>query len=183
MSKKIVILSSSCRKAGNSNSLCGEFARGAQDAGHEVKTFRLPELTINGCLGCRACQANGGSCVQKDDMTEIYAALRQADVWVFATPVFFYNVTAQLKAAMDRCFALFGAAKYDKNAYFIYSATDNGPNVMESMAGMEDTFRRFIACFPDIQVTGILRGVGAAEIGDVQKLPVFQQAYEMGKSV
>lgn len=179
MSKKIVILSASCRKMGNSNSLCGEFARGAQEAGHEVKTFRLPELTINGCLGCCACQANGGSCVQKDDMTQLYAALREADAWVLATPVYFYSVASRLKAAMDRCFALFGG-KYEKKAYFIYSATDTNS---ASMTSMVTSFRQFVACFSGIEEGGVLEGVGAADIGDVQKLPVFQEAYEMGKSV
>lgn len=115
MSKKIAIITSSCRPKGNSNSLAEEFARGAQEAGHTVTITSLPRTTINGCLGCLGCQRNGGTCVQNDDMTPIYKDLREADVWVFATPVYFYNLASRLKTVMDRCFALFGG-QYEKKS-------------------------------------------------------------------
>ena len=72
MSKKILILEGSPRKNGNTDLMAQEFAVGATEAGHKVEKIYIKDKTIKGCLGCGACQRNGGSCVQKDDMTEIY---------------------------------------------------------------------------------------------------------------
>ncbi|MDR2765766.1 MAG: flavodoxin family protein, partial [Tannerella sp.] len=91
MSKKILALSASARKNGNSSTLCNEFLRGAKEAGHETEKIFICDKKINGCLGCLACQENGGECIRKDDMTEIYEKLLAADAVVYASPVYFYS--------------------------------------------------------------------------------------------
>lgn len=85
MSKKILILEGSPRKNGNTDLMAQEFAVGATEAGHKVEKIYIKDKTIKGCLGCGACQRNGGSCVQKDDMTEIYEKIAAADAVVFAS--------------------------------------------------------------------------------------------------
>ena len=103
VSKKVLILSASPRKGGNSDLLCDQFAKGAEEAGHQVEKVCLRDRKINGCLGCGACQRNGGTCVQKDDMEKIYAAIERADVIVESFPLYFYGLPGTLKTMTDRC--------------------------------------------------------------------------------
>ena len=107
MSKKVLILSSSPRKGGNSEALASIFAKGAQEAGNQVETVYLRENQYGFCKGCLACQKLG-HCVIKDDAVEIAAKMHDADVLVFATPVYYYSVSGQLKTMLDRANPLFG---------------------------------------------------------------------------
>ena len=96
MSKKVLVLSASPRKGGNSDLLCDQFMRGAKEAGNQVEKIFLRDKRINYCIGCGACQGNGGKCVQKDDMAEVLDKMIAADVIVMATPVYFYTMNAQM---------------------------------------------------------------------------------------
>ena len=108
MSKKVLIVSSSPRKNGNSETLADAFANGAREAGHSVETVRLREKQIGFCKGCLAC-LKLGHCVIQDDAVEIAAKMHGADVLVFATPVYYYSVCGQLKTMLDRANPLFGS--------------------------------------------------------------------------
>lgn len=107
MGKKIVILNGSPRKRGNTSELVKAFTEGAESAGNEVVTFHLDSMEIHGCKGCfgghssRECP-----CVQKDDMAQIYPAVRDADIVVLASPLYYWNMSGQLRTAVDRLFAL-----------------------------------------------------------------------------
>ncbi len=101
MSKKVLILSGSPRKGGNSDLLCDEFMRGAIDVGNTVAKVRVAEKKIAPCLGCYYCAKNGGKCVQPDDMAELLQKMIDADVLVLASPVYFYSICAQLKAVAE----------------------------------------------------------------------------------
>ena len=105
MSKKVLILSSSPRKGGNSDILCDEFARGAQEAGNEVEKIRVASKKIHPCSACYYCRDHGGACVHKDDMAEVLQKMIDSDVLVLASPVYFYSIDAQLKAVIDRTVA------------------------------------------------------------------------------
>ena len=105
MSKKVLILSGSPRKDGNSDILCSEFARGARESGCEVETVRVAAKKIAPCSGCYYCRAHGGECAHKDDMAEVLQRMIDADVIVMASPVYFYSIDAQLKAVVDRTVA------------------------------------------------------------------------------
>ena len=106
MSVNIVVLSGSPRKNGNTDKLAAAFKEGAESAGKTVTLFRVADMNISGCLGCEYCFVNEGECVHKDDMQQILAALRTADVLVWASPVYYFSVSAQLKTAIDRTYAL-----------------------------------------------------------------------------
>lgn len=107
MSKKIVILNGSPRKGGNTACLCEVFTQGAEASGHTVLRFDLQQMNIHGCLGClKGGKDLASPCVQKDDMDKIYPAYKEADIVVLASPMYFWSVTSQLKAAFDRLFAV-----------------------------------------------------------------------------
>ena len=99
--KNILVISASPRKGGNSDVLCDEFIKGAQQAGHKTEKIFLRNFKVNYCTGCGVCNSTH-KCVQKDDMAEIMDKMVNADVIVFATPVYFYTMDAQLKTLIDR---------------------------------------------------------------------------------
>lgn len=107
MGKRIVILNGSPRPEGNTAALVREFRRGAEEAGHAVTEFFLDGLQIHGCKGCFG--GHSGSehpCAQRDDMERIYPVLRECDVVVLASPLYYWNLSGQLRTAVDRLFAL-----------------------------------------------------------------------------
>ena len=106
MNKKVLIISSSPRKGGNSETLAAAFAKGAREAGNPVETVYLREKQVGFCKGCLAC-LNLGHCVIQDDAVEIAAKMHDANVLVFATPVYYYCVSGQLKTMLDRANPLF----------------------------------------------------------------------------
>ena len=107
MSKKIVILNGSPRPKGNTSALVEEFKRGAEEAGCNITVFGLDKMDIHGCKGCFGGGKNPDSpCVQKDDMDKIYPVYREADVVVLASPLYYWNLSGQLRTAFDRLFAV-----------------------------------------------------------------------------
>ena len=101
MSKNILIISTSPRRGGNSETLADEFMRGANDAGHQVEKVCLYDKSINFCKGCLACQTTM-QCVIKDDISTIVERMKNFDVLVFATPIYFYEMSGQMKTFLDR---------------------------------------------------------------------------------
>ena len=107
MSKKIVILNGSPRKNGNTSALIKAFTEGAESAGNTVTEFFLDGMDIHGCKGCFGGHSSKECpCVQKDDMDKIYPAVKKCDVIVLATPVYYWNMSGQIRTAIDRLFAL-----------------------------------------------------------------------------
>ena len=104
MSKKVLILSGSPRKGGNSDYLCDKFAQGARDAGHVVEKIFVSEKNIGYCRACYACR-NSHKCIINDDMAQILDKMIHADVLVLASPVYFYSINAQIKTVLDRTLA------------------------------------------------------------------------------
>ena len=178
MGKKVLILSSSPRKRGNSNALCDRFMEGATEAHHQGEKVMLAEKKINYCTGCYACRSKG-KCAQKDDMAQILDSMVAADVIVMATPVYFYTMCAQMKTVIDRT-----VARYTKIAgkefYFIATQADGNKAAMERTI---EGFRGFTACLPGAREKGVVYGVGAWEAGDILTSRAMSQAYEMGKSL
>lgn len=174
----ILVISSSPRKDGNSEVLCERFAKGASEAGHTVENVSLREKSILPCRACYACMETH-SCIIKDDMGEVFQKLLVADVIVLASPVYFYSVSAQMKAMIDRCLVDHKSLR-NKKFYYIITAAD--PQ-REAAEGTLLAFRGFIRCLPDAQEQGIVYGMGAWDKGDVYRHPAYEQAYEMGKRV
>lgn len=178
MSKKVLILSGSPRKGGNSDILCDEFARGALEAGHEVEKIRVAEKNIGYCRACYACRGTG-VCAIKDDMSEIMQKMIDCDVMVLASPVYFYSIDAQLKAVIDRSVARWTEVK-DKEFYYIVTAAEGENAAAETTIAC---FRGYADCVEGAKEKGIVYGMGTYEKGEVKGTPAMTEAYEMGKSV
>ena len=132
MSKKILILNGSPRPNGNTAALIAAFTEGAQSAGHTVTRFDLSRMKIGGCLGCCGGGKNPDApCVQKDDMTLIYPAYREADIVIFASPMYYWGFSGQLKCAIDRLFAV---AELDPNYNGSSSSASSESSASESSA-------------------------------------------------
>ena len=175
--KKILILSGSPRKNGNSDMLCDEFMRGAVESGHQVEKIRVAEKNIGFCRGCYACK-DTGKCVIKDDMAEVLQKMIDTDVFVLASPVYFYSIDAQLKAVIDRTVARWLEVK-DKEFYYIVTAAD------EELTSAETTiacFRGYADCVEGAKEKGIVYGMGAYEKGEIKGMKAMVEAYEMGKN-
>lgn len=107
MPKKIVILNGSPRKKGNTSALVKAFTQGAESAGHTVTEFFLDSMNIHSCKGCFGGHSGRDCpCVQRDDMDKIYPAVREGDVIVLASPLYYWNMSGQIRTAVDRLFAL-----------------------------------------------------------------------------
>ncbi len=179
MAKKVLILSASPRKGGNSDLLCNQFLRGAKEAGNQAEKIFLRDKEINYCRGCGACQGNGGKCIQKDDMAEVLDKMISADVIVMATPVYFYTMNAQMKTLIDRTCARYTEIR-DKDFYFIVAAADTSKRAMERTL---EGFRAFTSCLSRPKEKGIIYGTGAWKAGDIKGSKAMTQAYEMGRQV
>ena len=175
--KNVVILSSSPRVNGNSDTLCRAFEQGAKDAGHEVNYIRVAEKKIGGCIGCYACK-NTGKCFQQDDMAEILEALKSADVIVFATPVYFYTMAGQLKILIDRLTPCYEEIRSD--IYLIATAWDTNTQLLElTLESIRGLTRE---CFVDCTEKGSIIAGGVHERGEIIGRIEIEQAYNMGKN-
>jgi len=179
MSKKVLVLSGSPRKNGNSDLLCDEFIKGAMEVGNQAEKIFLRDRKINYCTGCGACLVKKGACSQKDDMAEILEKMIAADVIVMATPIYFYTMNGQMKTLIDRTCPRYREIT-DKDIYLIMTAADPSNQAMEK-AIVE--FRGFTSLLSGAKEKGVVYGIGAFDIGDIKKKPAMNQAYEMGKFV
>ena len=177
--KKVLILSSSPRRGGNSDTLCDQFLRGAVDGGNDVEKIFLRDKKINYCNGCSVCSLHGKPCPQNDDMAEILEKMLAADLIVMATPVYFYTMSAQMKTLIDRCCGLYTEMK-DKEFYFIVTAAEED---QEKMWRTIDTFQGFLDCLENPTVKGVIFGLGVWHVGEIKDKPSMQQAYEAGKNL
>ena len=120
---KITILNGSPRKE-NTAAMAEAFAEGAREAGHEVDIIHVGTMKIAGCMGCEYCHTKGeGQCIQKDDMAKVMPAYMDSDMVVYASPVYYFDMTAQLSAAIQRVYCIGKPAKATKAALLFSSAS------------------------------------------------------------
>ena len=178
--KKVLILSGSPRKRGNSDILCDEFAKGAIAAGNEVEKIFVAEKKISLCTGCYFCREHGGRCAFNDDMGDILQKIIDCDVLVLSSPVYFYSISAQLKAVIDRTVARWTEIA-NKDLYYIVTAAEDDSDTLDTTLAC---FHGFAKCIDGYEEKGTLYGKGVYEKGAVLARPELMQiAYEMGESV
>ncbi len=132
MSKKVVVISSSPRKGGNSDTMCDEFVRGARDAGNEAVKYFLEDIEFSSCKACYKCKTPEMKCFQEDQISEILEKMMEADVIVYATPVYYYGMCGTLKMFFDRCYPIFRHLE-NKDYYIILAA---GSGCGDTLAGI-----------------------------------------------
>lgn len=179
MSKKVLILSGSPRKNGNSDLLCNEFMKGAVESGNIVEKIQVSEKKIGYCSACYYCTKSGGKCAIDDDMTEIMQKIIDSDVLVLASPVYFYSIDAQLKALIDRTVARWTEVK-NKEFYYIATAAESDDSALECTI---QCMRGFADCVDGAVEKGVIAAGGFYEAGEIKNSDYMSKAYEMGKNV
>jgi multimeric flavodoxin WrbA len=184
----ILILHGSPRKKGNTSLIAASMLQGIKEVGASAELVRLPELDIHPCIGCGSCEKNG-TCIFKDDMTDLYSAIETSDRIVIASPIYFYNVTAQTKLFIDRCQALW-SRKYilgqkigtntNRRGYLVSTAATRGERIFE---GTRLTARYvFDAMDCDYADDFLIRGLDKA--GAVaERKDILQDAVRFGRDL
>ena len=178
MSKKVLIISSTPRRGGNSDILCDAFAEGAKEAGNDVEKVRIADLKIGYCTGCYACQKTG-KCAIKDDAQLVIDKMMAADVIVLASPVYFYTICAQLKALIDRTVVVYPNLA-NKRFYYILTMADTDRTKFE---GSLAALRGFLDCYEGSEECGMVCTDGVYERGAVNGTKFVAEAKELGKGV
>jgi multimeric flavodoxin WrbA len=179
LSKNIVILSGSPRKNGTTDRLVDAFIAGANEAGKGVSLFRVADLKIDGCLGCNHCFEEQGICVQKDDMLPILNALRCADALLLASPVYYFGVTAQLKLAIDRTYALLKEGIPVQRAALIMTCGAGTEEAAKSSISM----LRQISALQKWEEGGVIVAPRLHQPDEINGRDELRQAHELGRSI
>ena len=178
MNKKVLIISSTPRKGGNSDKLCDAFAEGAKEAGNEVAKVRIADLKIGYCTGCYACQKTG-NCVIKDDARSVIDKMMAADVIVLASPVYFYSICAQLKALIDRTVVVYPNLT-NKRFYYLLTMADTNRKMFD---GPIAAMRGFLDCYEGSKEAGMVCADGVYELGAIDGTKFLAEAKKLGRSV
>lgn len=180
--KKIVILNGSPRRNGNTSALVKAFTQGAESAGNTVTEFFLDSMEIHGCRGCFGGHSSQECpCVQKDDMSQIYPAVKESDVVVLATPLYYWNMSGQIRTAIDRLFALEEGdgnllRGHERASALLMAAEGNG---------FDDVLLYYNHLVEHLRwknLGHVLAG-GNRDIGDIEGKPELKKAFELGASI
>ena len=177
--KKVVVISTSLRPGSNSHALAEQFAKGAEAAGHQVELISLRGKEIRFCVGCLSCQQTG-ACIFKDDVPAIMERVLQADVVCWATPIYYYEMSGQMKTLIDRMNAMYPKDYRFRDIYLLTTATEDEEHVpqraIEGLTG-------WIDCYPKSRLTGTLFCGGVPMPHSIDGNTKLQEAYELGKKV
>ena len=177
--KKVLVISSSLRKDSNSELLAGSFAEGAKSAGHEVELVSLRDKEIRFCVGCLACQKTQ-RCFMHDDADAIREKMLHADVLVFATPIYYYEMSGILKTMLDRANPLYPSDYRFREVYALAAAAEDEEHVPEkAFSGIEG----WVDCFEKAKLVGTLFCGGVTATGEIHDNPKLKEAYEMGRNI
>ena len=175
----VVILMGSPRLGGNTARLCQALAEGAA-AHHTVEIIPAAQYQVGGCTGCNACfRDEAHRCVQKDDMGELYARLAQADVLVFASPLYFYGVSSQLKAVIDRLHNPIRNSFRVKKLALVSVAGNDVPGIFDPLIRMYQTTREYF----HLEDGGVLTVPGVRGAQDTLNHPALEQARALGAAL
>lgn len=178
-SMKITVLTGSPRMNGNTNHMASQFIKGAEDAGHEVYRFDCAKHKISGCVACNACGMNG-DCFMQDDFVELRPHLLEADMVVFVTPMYYFGFSTQLKAVIDRFYAINGSIKgASKQSAFLMAYANTDPKEAEPMISHYKTLLNYLGW----KDRGMVIAPGMWPAGAVENTKYSRQAYELGKSL
>lgn len=177
--KNVLIISSSLRRGSNSETLAEEFARGAADAGNKVELISLQDKDIRFCRGCLACQKTQ-KCVITDDANAIVAKMHDADVIAFATPIYYYEMSGQLKTLLDRANPLYPSDYRFRDIYMLTSAAEDEQSTPErAVMGLTG----WIDCFEKSRLAGTVFAGGVNAPEEIKGHPALAEAYAVGNKI
>jgi multimeric flavodoxin WrbA len=179
MTKKVLVISSSPRKGGNSDILCDEFIKGATSSENNIEKIYFQDKNINYCLGDMGCQQTN-KCSQEDDMEEILNKMVSSDIIVMATPVYFYTMCGQMKTFIDRTVPRYRDMK-NKEFYFIITAAVGTEKALQTTLY---EFKAFLSCLINPHKKGVIYGTDATVVGDIKNnKKAMEKAYQYGKNI
>ena len=176
---KVLIITTSLRARSNSDALAEAFARGAEEAGNEVETISLRGKDLRFCRGCLSC-VKTLRCVIKDDAPAIVEKMHDADAIVFATPIYYYEMSGQMKTLLDHANPLYASDYHFRDIYLLTTAAEDEEQTPE---GAEHGLKGWIACFENAHLAGTVFAGGVNDMGEIAGHPAIQTAYNMGKQV
>lgn len=179
MKKRVLVISTSLRGGSNSEQLAEAFAAGAREAGHEVEFVSLKQKKLQFCIGCLSCLETG-HCVLKDDAAELVEKMRRAEVIAFATPIYYYEMSGQMKVLLDRSNPLFESEYAFRDIYLLTVAAENEAETPE---GAEHGLKGWIACFEKARLAGSLFSGGNDGPNTIKGKESLAAAHALGKKV
>ncbi|WP_291405512.1 flavodoxin family protein, partial [Acidaminobacter sp.] len=177
---KIIILTGSPHSNGTTALLADEFCAGATEAGHEILRFDTAKLRIEACLGCDHCRIISGNCVHEDDMSQIYPHLKEAEAVVLVTPLYYFGMTAQLKRAVDRFYAINSAMRAtSKKVCLISAGADEDEWAMEALVAHYRTICRYM----NWEAAGEVVALGSGKRDDLAETEYLSMARSLGAEI
>lgn len=176
---KIVVLVGSVRKEGNTDLLAKSFVDGAK-IHNDVEVISVADYKVNPCIGCNSCfSRENHQCFQKDDMESIYHKLKEADIIVAASPVYFYGISAQLKAIIDRLHTPLRNEFHTKKLGMLLVGAATLPELFDAIKVQYQLILNYF----QLEDAGTVLVRGVKDIGDIKDSPALQEAYELGMSI
>ena len=179
MSKKVTVISTSLRQGSFSEELAHSFAKGAEDAGNDVTFISLKGKKIGFCTGCGACQ-KAKRCVIRDDAPGIVETMRTSDVVVWATPIYYYSCTGQMKTLIDRANSLYVSDCSIKDVYLLVTCADTDA---DAISGTLSVVEGWTGCLEGTRVAGTFTATGLPDSESLEGTGFPDKVYEMGKRV
>ena len=177
---RVLVISTSLRAKSNSDILTEKLIEGAKAVGHDVEYISLKGKKIGFCIGCLVCQKTQ-QCVINDDAVEIAEKVKNADTLVFATPIYYYEMSGQMKTLLDRLNPLYPSDYKFRNVYMLSVAAENEEFVPEkAVSGLQG----WVDCFDKAEFAGSLFCGGIGDMGEAsKKTEELNEAYEFGKAL
>ncbi|MBP5177009.1 MAG: flavodoxin family protein [Clostridia bacterium] len=177
---KVLVVTTSLRVSSNSDALAERVVAGARDVGHDVERISLKGKVIKFCIGCFACQKTR-KCVLSDDAAEIVKKVGNADTLVFVTPIYYYEMSGQMKTLLDRLNPLYASEYTFRNVYMLSVAADDDESTPErAVGGLEG----WISCFDKAALSGTKFFGGINDAGEALKdAEALKSAYEFGRGL
>ena len=177
---KVLVITTSLRAKSNSDRLAEELIRGAKDAGHEVEQISLKGKEIRFCIGCLSCQKTQ-KCVLKDDAVRIAEKVKEAETLVFVTPIYYYEMSGQMKTLLDRMNPLYPSDYKFRKVYMLSVAAEDEDDVSEkAVSGLQG----WVDCFEKAEFAGSLFCGGISDPNEATGRSVeLDEAYQFGKQL
>lgn len=176
---KVLIITGSPHKNGTTACLAEQFIKGAEEAGHEIFRFDAANKEVHPCIACEKCHGGTPVCVFRDDMQELNPHLIEADVIVLVSPIYYYDINAQLKAVIDRFYANDAVLHGNKKAVLMVAMADDS---MESAEGALASFKGMTK-YLEWDIAGTVVGVNCMTPEMIKNTDYPEQAYQLGKSL
>lgn len=177
---KALIISSSLRRNSNSEILASECARGIEAAGGEAELVSLKDKDIGFCIGCLSCHKTL-KCVLKDDTEELMAKVKAADALIFATPLYFFELSGLLKTFLDRMNPLYAQEYSFRRVYMISAAADDGEGIFDRAV---NGLKGWVDCYPEARLMGSLTAGGLTGPGEAAANEKYMKdAFAFGRMI